>query len=239
MKTSIILLRYDFTEELLRLTSNAVSTLKGDEHILIDNASTIGQVFVWPDIQIKNTENIGYPAAVNQGFKLATGDMIAVANNDIRVSSNWKEVADDIFNEDKMVGTVHFRMIGYDTPMQIGYNTWFEGRERWCSASFYVIRKEAIQMYDEAYREGGCDDWDFFWRLRNKGWKTAYTTEACYQHKHSSTYIAMDDGKTRSVRDNKNREYFKSKFSGYPDDLFAAKYPEQMKENYYEFFNTL
>ena len=91
MKTSIILLRYDFTEELLRLTSNAVSTLKGDEHILIDNASTIGQVFVWPDIQIKNTENIGYPAAVNQGFKLATGDMIAVANNDIRVSSNWKE----------------------------------------------------------------------------------------------------------------------------------------------------
>ena len=242
MKLSLILLRHDIREELFKLTANAVKTLNADENILIDNGSSFGQVLNWADVEVRNKTNIGYPAAVNQGFKLATGDFIAVANNDIRVLGNWREAVEDVFNSDKIgkeIGSLHFRMVNYDSPMQAGYNTWETGKERWCSASFYVIRREALQFYDENYKEGGYDDWDFFYRLRKRGFLTAYTTKSCYQHKHSSTYIAMDDGNSRKARDQKNREYFKSKFGGYAEDLFALSYPDQVKEDYYGFFNTL
>lgn len=239
MTSTIILLRYDINEELLRLTDNAIKTLKGDQKILIDNASPLGSIENWADIKVINKTNIGYPAAVNQGFKLATGDMIAVANNDIRVLGNWKQVSEEIFDADKNVGSVHFRMIDYDEPMQAGFNAWITGRERWCSSSFFVIKKEAMQLYDEAYCEGGYDDWDYWFRFRKAGWKTAYTTGSCYQHKHSSTYLAMDDGTNRKERDHLNRELFKSKFGGYAEDLFTQKYPDQMKEDYYGFFKTL
>lgn len=238
MKTSIILLRCDITHKLFELTQNAVKTLKADETILVDNASTVGQI-EWGDIKIKNDVNVGYCRAVNQGFAKSTGDLIAVANNDIKVSPNWKQVSKEIFEEHPDVGSVHFRMIGYNTPVEYGFNTWVEGKERWCSSSFFVIRREAFLGYDENYKEGGYDDWDFWYRVRLEGWKTAYTTKACYQHKHSSTYLALDDGKSRSERDIRNREYFKSKFGGYAEDLFQEAYPDQFKENYYEFFNQL
>lgn len=243
MKTSIILLRCDINDDLYQLTKNAAATLNADEKIMVDNNSTVDVCdwfSDWRDILIKNKTNIGYPAAVNQGFKLASGDLIAVANNDIRVMGNWREVAEEIFTSDPKVGSVHYRMVDYDgPPTQAGYNTWTTGKERWCSSSFFVIRKEAKQMYDENYKEGGYDDWDYWHRVRHIfGWKTAYTTKSCYQHKHSSTYIALDSG-DRSERDKRNREYFKSKFGKYAEDIWNEKYPDQMREDYYGFFDQL
>ena len=86
MKTSIILLRYDFNNELYELTKAATESLKtlnADELILIDNASTVGDINDWADIYVRNKTNLGYCMAVNQGLKLAKGDLIVVANNDI------------------------------------------------------------------------------------------------------------------------------------------------------------
>lgn len=233
-------MRCDFTNELYELTKAAVATLKGaDENILIDNASTVGEIKDWPDIYVRNKVNLGYPIAVNQGAKLANGDILAIANNDVRVADNWLQIAKEIFNEDEKIASVHYRMTNYDIPMKFGDKTWIMGKERWCSSSFFVIRKEAFLGYDEEYKEGGYDDWDFWYRVRQKGWKTAYTTKSCYQHKHSSTCLALDDGSSRLARDMRNRERFKSKFGGYAEELFAQMYPEQMKINYYSFLNEL
>lgn len=237
MKTSIILLRYDFTNELYRLTQSAtesLETLGADELILIDNSSTVGEVRDWADVYVKNKVNRGYCQGVNQGFKLAKGDLIAVANNDIRVSLNALEVAKGIFMENLKVGSVHFRMVPYDEPMWLGMDTWIGGKERWCHSSFYVIRRETLPegLYWEGYKEGGYDDYDFWHRVRDiNGWKQAYTNKAAFQHKDSSTYMALDrrDG-TRSERDLKNRESYRTRFGEYPDVQFANLFPEQMKE---------
>lgn len=230
---TIILLRCDFNSELHELTQKAMETLKGDEKILVDNGSPL-PLDGWADITILNLKNLGYPAAVNQGFKKATGDLIAVANNDIRVSSNWRQVAKEIFEENPKVGSVHFKMIPYDEPFQLGYDTFIGGKERWCHASFYVIRKEAIPKggYFVGYDKGGYDDYDFFHRMRDlNGWKQAYTNRAQFQHRDSSTYMALDkrDG-DRAERDQKNRELYKERFGEYPDIQFANLFPEQMKE---------
>ncbi len=238
MKMSLILLRCDFNPELLQLTKNAIATLHADENILVDNASpdTIND---WADILIKNKTNLGYCKAVNQGFKKASYDLIAVANNDIRVSSNWRHVAKEIFAENPKVGSVHFKMIPYDEPIQCGFDTWVTGKERWCHSSFYVIRREAIPAggYFEGYTKGGYDDYDFWHRVRDiNGWEQAYTNRAVFQHKDSSTYQALDErDHDRDERDTKNRELYKKRFGEYPDTQFANLFPEQMKERWRPF----
>ncbi len=241
---SIIMLACDINQQLSDYSKSALESIRYSapeaELIIIDNASDIGSGFLksHADIYIRNKCNIGYPSAVNQGFKLAKGNFIAVANNDIKVSPNWINVATEIFKDPK-VGSVHFRMIPYDEPIILGGETWPNGKERWCHASFYVIRKEAIpkDMYFEGYKEGGMDDWDFFHRVRHvNGWKTAYTNKAVFQHADSSTYMALDtrDG-NRSERDRNNAEIFKSRFGRYAEDIWNEKYPEQMKERWKPF----
>ncbi|HEY6437995.1 MAG TPA: glycosyltransferase [Ignavibacteriaceae bacterium] len=236
---SIILLRCDFTPELFELTKNAANTLRGGEKILIDNASTIGEIKDWPDILIKNKTNLGYPAAVNQGFRKAKAKFLVICNNDIRVSPNWRQIAKEIFAEDPKIGSVHFKMIPYDEPFDLGYDTWITGKERWCHSSFYVIRREAIPEggYFEGYTKGGYDDYDFWHRIRDlNGWKQAYTNCAQFQHKDSSTYQALDErDHDRDERDQRNRELYKERFGEYPDIQFSTLFPEQMMVNWRPF----
>jgi GT2 family glycosyltransferase len=230
---SVVMLTYDITPDLANYSMRAVESLKktnGEfEFVIVDNGSPYGAGVVRPnaDIYIRNKENVGYPGAVNQGMKLSHGEFVALSNNDIRVSSNWMEIAEEVFKDPK-VGTLHYKMIGYDEPMEQGKDTWIGGKERWCSSSFFVVRREAFQGYDEAYGAGGYDDYSHHHRMRSKGWEQAYTNKAVYQHADSLTYRSMDDGKNRSERDIKNREYFKQKHGEYPDVLFAKEFPEQV-----------
>lgn len=231
---NIIIPIYILNEELNTLTKNAIESLKG-ELILIDNASLPeSKPFLKEKaaVYIENEENLGFPKAVNQGFKKSVSDLITVANNDIRVSPNWESVAKEIFNENPKVGSVHFRMIPYEEPFNLGFDTWITGKERWCHGSFYVIRREAIPEggYFEGYGMGGYDDYDFFHRMRDlNGWKQAYTNRAQFQHKDSSTLSALDQT-DRAERDRRNKEMYKERFGEYPDIQFAKLFPEQMNE---------
>jgi len=214
-------------EETLTLTENAVNSIK-NEHtafFIIDNGSTLGggKMRELADVYIRLKNNLGYAKAVNLGLKACFGaNAVVVANNDIRVSPNWLEVAEEIL-KDKEVGSVHFRMIPYNEPFKYGTDTWKEGKERWCSSSFFIVR--LIQFYDDNYFNS-CEDWDYWLRFREAGWKTAYTNKACYQHLDSHTAKKIVD---REVHDKRNREYFKSKYGDYPEVLFAKKYKKQME----------
>lgn len=239
MKLSVIMLTCDINQELADLSKTAIDSLnysvQDKQFIIVDNNSTYGGAYARSqcDTYVKHKENTGYTGGVNTGFALAKGDFIAIANNDIKVTPNWWEEAERIFNSDPKVGTVHFKMVGYDEPVNLGTDTWIGGKERWCHASFYVIRKEAIPegWYFEGYKAGGYDDYDFFHRMRDlNGWKQAYTNRAAFQHKDSSTYMALDarDG-DRSERDLRNREIYKERHGEYPDVQFAQLFPEQMQ----------
>lgn len=63
------------------------------EIIIIDNGSTppIAKPYVgFTEVTvIRNEENTGFPAAVNQGIKAATGDYICLLNNDCTVTEGW------------------------------------------------------------------------------------------------------------------------------------------------------
>ena len=219
--------------ETLRLTQNAITSIKetGEDlnWIIIDNGSTMGSAYLkeHSDIYIRNKENIGYPAAVNQGAYLSKQRYYCIANNDIRVPKNVFKVARDIYDTSN-AGSIHYKMVGYNEDGNPGENTWLTGKERWCSSSFFIIKSDAFEEYDESYGLGGFDDWDFWHRVRHVyKWNTAYTNRAYYQHLDSHTQNKIDPDE-RSERDIKNREYFRKKFGKYPEDIWNIKYPDQM-----------
>lgn len=240
MKTSIILPVWQPTDEHLKMTMAMFSSLaqteglEEGEIIVVDNASPIGGDVLqsYADLYVHGTKNRGYPWAVNQGLKLCSGDLICVPNNDIKVSPNWYKVATEILTDNPQVGSVHFRMIGYDEPFNLGNETWIGGKERWCSSSFFVMRWEVVKtvgLYDENYEFFGYDDWDFWTRVRKAGFVQAYTNKAQYQHNDSATYRALDQNE-RNMHAAMNKEYFKDKHGDYAEDIFEKNFPEQMKQ---------
>lgn len=222
--------------ETLVLTENAVKSInESGKHqiIIIDNGSGFGRgrLRQLANIYIRNDRNRGYAKAVNQGLARAR-DIAAVANNDIRVSPNWHFVTRDIL-KDPSVGSVHFRMIPYGAEMKYGDKVFLTGRERWCTGSFFVIRN--VIHFDERFLNS-YDDWDIQYRLRKEGYKTAYTTKACYQHMNSFTQKRVEG---REENNQRNREYFKQKHGDYAEDIWTREFPEQMTQDYYSFFNEL
>jgi GT2 family glycosyltransferase len=211
-------------EELVTLTRSAVDSLGKVELIIIDNGSPMGGGMLreMADIYIRNKENLGYAKAVNQGLKLCKQDeLIAISNNDIRVSEGWDKIAEEILIRPD-IGSVHFRMIDYTKPFDLGSDTWSSGKERWCTSSFFVVRN--VQLYDENYFNS-YDDWNFWNEMRRKGYKQAYTNKAQYQHRDSFSQQFIPN---RNENDQRNREYFKKKWGKYAEELFEEEFPGQL-----------
>ena len=237
--TDVVMLAFNFNEELAQLTESAIHSVRQARMgnlILVDNASEVraGMLRELADVYIRNKKNLGYPAAVNQGVALSNSEYVAIANNDIRVPPNWSLVAEEIL-KDPTVGSVHYKMLPYDEPFVLGNDVWIGGKERWCHCSFFVIRREAFQVYDLNYDKGGFDDYDHNFRMRGKGWKQAYTNKSAFQHMDSITYRTMESVEDRAKRDLKNREYYKSKFGEYPDQQFNKQFAEQVNLPYMPF----
>ena len=242
MTLSIIIPCYIKNEELLQLTKNAIHSfreadLPDYELILIDDGSPMGSGYLREeaDTYILHGKNCGFIKSVNDGLRVARGEYIAVANNDIRVAPNFFEVAKEIF-KDKDVLSVHPRMLFYDDPIEYGESTYLEGRERWCQSSFFVLNR-GLEFPENYKGTGGAyEDWRIWALVRQVGFKTAYTTKTCFQHKDSSTTQVVGE---QSKHHKENAELFKKEFGEYPEDYFAKLYPEQMKEDWRSFFTKL
>lgn len=224
-------------EETLALTKAAIESIQTKPvfWIIVDNASSVGGGYLRSisHIYIRNQTNLGYARAVNQGLALKNTELVAIANNDIRVSPNWQEVAKEVFISPQIY-SCHFKMLDYDEPFQEGISIAYSGKERWCTSSFFVLNtKKYLFYYDEEYLNS-YDDWDYWHTVRLSHLRTAYTDKASYQHKHSHTQIKIPE---RDENDKRNREYFKSKWGKYAEELFADKYPHQMEVDYREGFN--
>src|SRR5512135_91336 len=64
------------------------------EVILIDNGSTDGSAEMvekeFPEAKVRRMEkNTGFSAAVNEGIRLARGELVALLNNDAEADSAW------------------------------------------------------------------------------------------------------------------------------------------------------
>jgi len=225
----VILPCYIINEEILELTKNAIFSLDGHELVIIDNGSETGGGYLraLAHTYIRNNTNLGYAKAVNQGLRIIQDEYVAVVNNDIRVSKGWDRAVLEVLQEPKTY-SCHLKMVDYNEPLTIGKETFYRGKERWCQGSFFVLRRHEPFYYDENYLNS-YDDWDFFHNIRSKGYKTAYTNKAVFQHHHSFTQQLIPE---REINNQKNREYFKSKWGEEPELLFYKLYPDQMTQDW-------
>ncbi|MEW5925491.1 MAG: glycosyltransferase family 2 protein [Candidatus Zixiibacteriota bacterium] len=125
IKISVVLISYngrEFINDCLRTT---LESLKGvsSEVIVIDNASSDGTIeiiernFSAARI-IKNSANLGFAKAVNQGFNEARGEYIFLLNQDTRIVADAVPRLMQRMAEDPAVGTIGPKFIGFDGRLQ-------------------------------------------------------------------------------------------------------------------------
>ena len=87
----------------LEFTQQCIAALKNHtrpawELIVVDNGSTDGtgtylagvrDMSTVPVTVVSNATNLGFPAAINQGLRLARGEYLVMLNNDVVVTDGW------------------------------------------------------------------------------------------------------------------------------------------------------
>lgn len=199
-------------EKRLKLAERAVSHLieysNDFEFIYVDNASAFKLNCEKDiDIYIKNKKNVGITKAFNQGFKLASGEVILFVDNDIDIEKGWQEKTLEILNQkyDALSLTECHDFEKYKRGI-------FEKKSiqfplyRDC---FWLIKRrvfEKIGLFDEnifCYNEG----LDFFIRMCQAGLTSAVTSDIHHWHLHNEMPYIHNDIKE------KDRQYLNKKWN--------------------------
>ncbi len=211
------------------LNSLQQQTYNDIEIIVVDNASDDGsQALIregFPQVQLLTLpENRGFTGACNIGMQAASGEIIALLNNDTEVDVNWVKEIVEGFCSDQEVGMVASKMLLFDKRDH--FHTAGDTFGTDGSAGNRGAWERDIGQYDRveyvfgacggagAYRKSMLDDIgllddDFFflledidlaWRAQLAGYKALYVPSAVVYH-HLS---ASGGGVTASYYDGRN-----------------------------------
>ncbi|MEO7143597.1 MAG: glycosyltransferase family 2 protein [Bryobacteraceae bacterium] len=237
MKVTVIVVNWN-RKPLLRacLSSLRGQTIPVAETIVVDNGSNDGSVEMirseFPGIRvIQNTENRGFCAANNQGIRAATGDLIALLNNDAEADPNWlaalQHVFVDVRHVDASIGMAASKILVHEDPRRIdkvGHLIYPDGQNRgrgtgaldegqfdrveevlWpdgCAAMYRKDMLDRIGGFDEDFFAYG-DDAELGLRARIAGWKCVYTPHAVVWHHRGATLGLTSARRLRLIERNR------------------------------------
>lgn len=241
-KASIIIVTYN-NVELTQLCVESLlrnTTYPNYELILVDNHSQDGsrnylRYLAKNYRQVKiilNDENKGFPAASNQGLKIAMGEYLILLNNDTVLPKGWltsllKHLQDP---EVGLVGPVT-NFVGNEARVDVPYLT-LEQMEYF--AAEYTHRHEGevfdihmLAMYcitvrrdtfdeigplDERFGVGMFEDDDYSYRVRAKGYRVICAQDTFVHHFGQAAFKQLlASGEYQQLWD-ANRAYFESKW---------------------------
>lgn len=203
--------------ELLRACLRSLAGQQGVrfETILVDNGSTDGSAEMaeheFGARVIRNRENRGFCAANNQGIGVASGDLIALLNNDAEADPGWLASLAQAFDRGADIGMAASKILEYEDPRRIdkaGHIIWLDGQNRgrgtgavdrgqydreeevlWpdgCAAMYRRAMLHRIGGFDEDFFAYG-DDAELGLRARIAGWRCLYVPAAVVRHHRGST----------------------------------------------------
>ncbi|MBU3912022.1 MAG: glycosyltransferase family 2 protein [Candidatus Omnitrophica bacterium] len=224
---SIIIANYN-KKDLLKRCMDSVrgQGFKDIEIIVVDNASTDGSVEMvagyYPEAKlIRNTRNLLFCRAHNQGIDASKGNFILCLNNDVMLDKDYLKEALSAIGQDARIGMVSGKILRMDKTT-IDSTGLFVGRNRKAiergyrkidrgqydrpgyvfgvSGSCAFFRKRTLVDVKDEYgyfdeRFGFYyEDLDLCWRAQRKGWKAYYTPKAVACHVRAATALIYKVG---------------------------------------------
>ena len=195
--------------------------------VIVDNGSTdgtasyldgIADVAVFPVKVIRNRENRGFPAAVNQGLSVARGEYFVLLNNDAVVTDGWLDQLIALADSDPAIGMtgpmsnhasppqlveeVPYRNLGEMPAFAARWRAEHRGEWLACEklSGFCLLMKrgvyEAIGGLDERFGPGLLDDDDLALRARQAGFTLAVAYDLFVHHFGGRTFAGagIDEG---------------------------------------------
>ena len=185
------------------------------EVVLVDNASTDGTAALLAklggDVQIvRNTENLGFARACNQGAQAARGKHLVFLNNDTIPLAGWLRAMIDVVERRAEVAVVGSKLLYPDGTIQHAgvvfdpddrpYHLYarcpgdFAAANRprdlqAVTAACMLVRREAFSAvggFDEGFRNS-FEDVDLCLRIGARGARVAYAPESVLFHLESQT----------------------------------------------------
>jgi len=191
------------------------------EIIVVDNGSTDDSIpFVqseFPTVTlVKLSQNRGFTGAVNAGIQTATGEFIALLNNDTEAHPDWLTAAMDAFRRRPDVGFIACLMLDYwqreiingagdmisssGNPFKRGFGRkltpYFQEEQEVFGAcgGAAVYRKtifDEIGLFDDAYF-AYLEDVDWSFRAQLAGYKCLYVPNSIIYHMEGVTAAEVD-----------------------------------------------
>jgi GT2 family glycosyltransferase len=200
-------------DDLLEMTKEAVATIKPyvDELILVNLGSVVG--LEWMKTQgvvIDSDPTLGFPRFVKNGMEKATGEYVAILNNDIKFQGDWVTPLIEEFKEPN-TALVHPKMLNWTDEYKSGDMLLFnpDPKQGMFFSAFIVDKKiyEKLGGWATEYDFWGYDDWDYYYRLLLAKYNAIWTDKVCYWHKGGATIAHF--GRDKFLV--KNRQIFTEK----------------------------
>ncbi|AJA47778.1 putative glycosyltransferase [Clostridium pasteurianum DSM 525 = ATCC 6013] len=203
------------------------------ECIMVDNGSSDGSVqFIEENYSyvkiIKNDSNEGFAKPNNDAAKIATGDYLALINNDMRIDKDWLNAMFKTLDEasgdesyacvgskiinwngtklDFAGGSINFAGYGYqfDYGMDVKEAELKYSEDRdilfACGGALLIDRNVFLKVggFDEDYF-AYYEDVDLGWRLWILGYKVRFCAKAKCYHKHNGTSKKFNTHKMKTL----------------------------------------
>ena len=158
---------------------------------------------------IENPDNRGFPAAVNQGLKIAIGEYVVLLNNDTVVTTEWLKRLLDVLESDDRIGLVgpcsnnvsgaQMVPVSYHDMAALDGFAWdwgkrFEGvieeTDRLIGFCLGIKRSviDQIGLLDERFGIGCFEDDDLCLRALQAGWRAVISRSAFVHHYGNRTF---------------------------------------------------
>jgi len=192
---------------------------------------TLEEYWSAADILIKNSENLGFAPAINQGVNMSRGEFVVAINNDILCWSGWLETMLADFAETEKLNPpagllmpalykekesflVTLKKKKEDVDMKTNAGQWGAKAEfgsLWMGRKSLLMdiakNRDGYEVMDENFLLGMGEDRFLYREVRMKGLETYRTHNVRVAHVGNLTIGKVKD---RKVYTTKNREYLQS-----------------------------